>query len=351
MKIAKLALFIITAMAISFPLLAEDEYKVSGMVVRNDVGVGEVVIDFSPHAGEGRCARVKTDHDGKFSLFLSKGKYAVSSDFIFEGSDPLIIIGPDGNMLPYMFNVLEKNVVSIKFRLFTYVEIVEANREIFKKKIDHATITTRWGEIPIFSMEECRAFAEKKLAVDREDRLIDSELMNEAVLGDPIIFYDLQGNAAYYQFPEIIRGVAVSFIGVFAIGRSPVRGSYSAQIAETDRELRDLIVKKESHGVTSDIFIPRVIERAAEIKKCSVGDIEFVKLLCIDPTEIEPFYALLRMKSSGDLYAIHLHYYITGTLEVWDEFYKENAEWNEILNACVYIKQRKSDMGLPLKGN
>lgn len=349
MKISVFVLVIVMAMVVSSPLFTEDEYKISGRVIRNNTGVSEVSLSFSSEGRRG--VEVITDKEGRFSVYLPKGKYSLLNDYTFENDNYLIAIGPNGYNLPYRFEVSEKNIVNLNVRLYTQMEIVEANRAVFEQKIDHPTITTRWGEIPIYSMKECKKFAEGELVNDKERRIIDSDLFQEAVLGSPVVFYDLHGNPSYYQFPEIVRNIGVSYVGVFAIGKKPRRGNLRVQIADTDEELREVITKKTQDRVTSDIFIPDVIKRTAEILKCDIGDIEIVRLLCIKSSGYEPFYAMVKVKTTGEIYVLHLHYCSISKLERWDVFYQKYFNKCEVIDAYNYVWDCKSEMGIPLMNN
>jgi hypothetical protein len=272
-----------------------------------------------------------TNIDGQFVFYLKPGKYG----FVCGVDGELEAVGPEEIV------VVNKNIKNIVFRLYTVLEIIEANLDILNE-IPPSTPTVRykWGRVPIHSEKECRVVAEEWLS-DFKD---ESEVLIGARIGSPVICYDLKDNPGYYQFPVINMGVEVGYIGVDAMQLDPEMLGHG-YIEMTLEEFKTKLETIKGRKATFDRFVPDAIEKVAEKKGLNKDDIEFVKLLCLAANRGGNLYAMLRIIPTNKTVIVNLYSFDILTDRLTLEEIQEDTEDGIIYN---YIKQFKKARKIPL---
>jgi len=145
--------------------------------------------------------------------------------------------------MPYEFSIDNRNVVFKRnFVAYTKLEIVERSADILSQTDPNLKyVSYKWGKIPIYSLEECKQAAQEDLDIVKSNYGSNS-LVKKAYIGNPVVFFDFDGNAAFYQFPVMVDFIEVSYIGIHAIRSSPETLNFDVElVAETEEEIQNMI--------------------------------------------------------------------------------------------------------------
>lgn len=346
----------VCGMLLSVGVSAAEEHILSGRVLRNQVGVEDISVDIYSDISDfltidqidnapNELYHTKTDKEGNFQCRVKNGRYCISVDPYWVEDDYSLIIGPDGNMMPYSVNIAGNDVGGIVCRVYSDREILTANRKNIESGMGGSglSIPTKWGNVPLQSERVCTLFAAEELDLDISINTIKSERMQEADLGPPVVYYDQNDYPVYYQYPVLIEKKQVEIIGVFAVGLHPTIDCYSIQVADTDDELRRYLAKKEEEVLTYDSYIPHAMKRVMEKKRCPESDVEVLRLLYVNGS----FYLLLRMRTTGEKFVSYL-LNVSWKLESWADFVRRAESDEGIVYALGYIIQLAREKSVPL---
>jgi hypothetical protein len=336
-----------------FVMYGETVFRVTGKITRNGIGVGNVVVQvssvFSDKNTDISEEKTRTDNKGDYVIFLKNGTYELNVIlWKIENNQFLIPVDLNGFQLPKTISINNKNIMNLNFKIYSELEIIEANRNIFNSFSSYSdSIVTKWGKIPLHPLNDCKKLAEDCLYEKISNKsLIDSDLMKNAKLGPPVVFYDLESRPVYFQFPIILNGVEISFIGIFAVGVTPIEGSFSSQIADTEEELINVINSGNKTTATGDRLIPFAVTNISYQKKCNPENVQVVRLICLNANELKPFYLWTKINPEKVDVLVSLYYKEKCLTD--DYSIDQIKESSDFQNALAFIYQYKSIFKLPL---
>ena len=343
-KVKQLFLFLM-CFGLALASCKETAFQVSGRILRQGTGYKGILVIADPISKEKSGSQIQyqdrtceTDDDGKFQFILSPGEYKIRTDFVYD--DELkycFVVGPEN------FTVKDKNIDNVNMSIFTEMEVLQANLDILNDIPDSTpAIAYEWGRVPLHSADTCRQYAQKELKSVVE--LIDSDLLEGATLGSPVVFYDFKDNPVFYQYPVVYSGVEIGYFGVHAVGLEPKIDRFAGY--HEFRSKRELFPFQDTDTrMTWDTYLADARKSVAEKKHWNINDIQLVKFICHDALNNVALYVMLKKVPENEILLVNLFSYNILTDICSMEDIKKDSE---LQNCLLYIIQIKSQKKLPL---
>lgn len=283
----KKILFAAIFLLISFIICGQTSYVVSGIVTKDGSGIENAKIfvvklpgDSNDETTSEQIKQKKTTSNsvGRFHFTLEPGKYEISCEYISPVAIPheLFAIGPEA------FEVTDKSIEDLEFKIVDDIGYIEDKKSLLDELPDTIlSVNYKWGNVPLFSVEECKLKAEGFLDTLKDEDVKD--VLNGSALGIPLKIYDMNGNVVFYQFPITNLDTRIGYIGVHAIGVKPEESNFFNYPSISLKELNDRLIEFKDKNFLLDSKIPELKKKTASLLKIDQGELMFKRFLSLGP--------------------------------------------------------------------
>ncbi len=274
---------------------SQSTYVVSGIVTKDGSGTENAkikVIKISEEtSGENSVENnyentITSNPVGRFHFNLYPGKYKIICDYTSPVAIPheLFVIGPEE------FEVKDKSIEDLEFRIVDEIGYIEANKAILDSIQESVpSVNYKWGKIPLFTEEECKLKAEGFLNTLKDEE--GKDVLNGSALGIPLKIYDLNGNVVFYQFPITNLDTRIGYIGVHSVGIKPEESNFFNYPSISLKELNDRLIEFKNKNFLMDSKIPELKMKTAAVLKIDQSELMFKRFLSLGPDSFS-FYVV-----------------------------------------------------------
>lgn len=336
----KKTFFLLITLLFSLSVFGET-FVISGKVTLNDKGVENAKISILKLSDESTEESIETQNIemvtttnsvGRFHFSLLPGKYKISCDYTSPVAiiDELFAAGPD------QFEVKDKSLEDINFKIVGSIGFIEANKNILEEIPDSIlSLNYKWGKIPLFSEEECKLKAAGFLDTLKDED--GKDVLNGAVLGVPLKIYDLNGNIVFYQFPITNLDTRIGYIGIHSIGVKPEESNFFNYPSISLTELNNRIIEFKEKNFLMDAKIPELKIKTAMKLGIDKGELMFKRFLSLGPDSFSFYIVFTRFPEEAEIIVDMNDLSILSSEKTFEEI-RENSEARFTLEYILDIK-------------